>query len=198
MTKTNQSKQLSQVEFVLLQIIAETGHTSGYIINKLIEERGYREWADIGETSIYVGLDKLFNKDLAVFSVPTDKRGRGPMPKNFDLTEKGKETLKAEVLEALSATRENDRRFDLALAAVPFIKIEEVLQALFERKDFLLSEKERINHQFLKQGGSAIPNHVQLLFRHTLLHINAELEFTDEVIHTFMKTPETHHDHPKF
>lgn len=48
--------QLSNVEMVLLQIIAELNQMSGYEINKRIEQRGYREWAKIGTTSIYVGF----------------------------------------------------------------------------------------------------------------------------------------------
>lgn len=188
-------KQLSLVEFALLQLISENSHISGYTINKLIEERGYREWADIGETSIYKGLDKLFKKGLAEFYVQTDKQGKGPSPKRFDLTNKGKETLKTEVLEALSATRERDRRFDLALAASPFIGAEAVLQALSKRKDFLLGEKDRINQQFIQQGGIALPNHIQLLFKHFIIHVQTELEFMDEIIDIFKTTQETSHDH---
>lgn len=195
MTESLPLKQLSQVEFALLQLLAENSQLSGYQINRLIEERGYREWADIGETSIYVGLNKLFKKELAEYHVQADKQGKGPLPKEFSLTEQGKETLKAEALEALSATRERDRRFDLALAATPFFGAEEVLQALLKRKNFLESEKERINRQFLKQGGVALPKHVQLLFRHTLIHVEAEVEFMDEIMHAFQPTQETRHDH---
>lgn len=47
---------ITNVEFMLLQIICERKEASGYEINQLIKERGYREWVDMGTTSIYVGL----------------------------------------------------------------------------------------------------------------------------------------------
>ncbi len=194
----SQSKSLSQVELALLQLVAEKDHLSGYQINTLIRERGYREWANIGETSVYVGLEKLSRKGLVEASIQTDKQGKGPLPKNFHLTGQGMKVLKAEVVNALSAARERDRRFDLALVAAPLLDGEEVLQALSKRKAFLFSEKERINRQYLKQGGAALPAHVQLLFKHTLIHIEAELGFSDEVSNAFKATQEDHRVHPEF
>ncbi len=194
--KNHKPSQLSLVEFALLQLLAENGQMSGYSINQVIEERGYREWADIGTTSIYVGLEKLLSKQLVESYVPGEKQGKGPLPRIFSLTEEGKQALRLEIVTALSTTRERERRFDLALAAMPFIDNAEVLQALERRKEFLVGESERINRQFLRQGGQDLPLHVQLLFRHSLIHIAAELEFTTEIIHSLKNTQETRHDHP--
>ncbi len=198
MRKTFRTKPLSNVEFALLQLISENGELSGYMISRLIEERGYREWADIGETSIYTGLEKLYIKEFVEFYVDTDKQGKGPLPKKFNLTDKGKQILKDEVLEALSATRERDRRFDIALAAIRFIDPEDALQALEKRKLFLLAERQRINNKFFQQDGLALPKHVQILFKHPLILIGAELEFMDEIIQTIKTTKESHHDRPRF
>jgi DNA-binding PadR family transcriptional regulator len=148
MGKTSKTKPLSNVEFALLQLISEDGELSGYMISRLVEERGYREWADIGDTSIYTGLEKLNKKGLVRFYVDTDKQGKGPLPKKFNLTDKGREIFKGEVLEALSATRERDRRFDIALAAIHHIDTGEALQALEKRKSFLLAERQRIDNIF--------------------------------------------------
>ena len=52
------SKELSNVELMLLEIISQAKEISGYRIGKLVEERQYRVWADIGTTSIYTGLEK--------------------------------------------------------------------------------------------------------------------------------------------
>lgn len=176
------SKQLSNVELVLLQLIYENRELSGYGINKFIEERGYREWADIGETSIYSGLEKLNKKGLVEFYIHADKQGKGPAPKKFKLTTNGENTLKDEVLDALSSTRERDRRFDIALAAIPFVDPSEALSALEKRKLFLANERQRITKKFSKQSGFALPGHVQLLFKHPSVLIEAELSFIDEII----------------
>ncbi len=184
MRKTPRKKTLSNVEFALLQLISENGELSGYMISRLIEERGYREWADIGDTSIYTGLDKLNINEFVKFYVDTDKRGKGPLPKKFNLTNKGKKILKEEVAEALSATRERDRRFDIALAAIREIDPKDAVQALEKRKLFLSTEMQRINTKFIQQDGQALPKHVQILFKHPLILIRAELEFMDEIIDT--------------
>ena len=76
-------RRLTNVEMVLLQIIAEKEGISGYGINQIVKERGYREWADIGMTSIYVGLKKLEDKKLVKFKIHTGKIGKGPVPKIF-------------------------------------------------------------------------------------------------------------------
>lgn len=182
MAKEIKTKQLSNVEFALLQLISENGELSGYEINKLIEERGYREWADIGETSIYTGLDKLEKKKLAEFYIYADKQGRGPLPKKFKLTDRGKETLKNEILEALSTTRERDRRFDLALASIPLLTPEEAILALNKRKEFLANESERLKNKFESQGGKNLPFYVKALFKHPLVFIDTEIAFISELI----------------
>ncbi|MEI7850022.1 MAG: PadR family transcriptional regulator, partial [Chloroflexota bacterium] len=99
MKKMLNRKPLSNVEFALLQLISEQAELSGYMISRLIEERGFREWADIGETSIYIGLEKLNKKEFVEFYIDIDKQGKGPLPKKFTLTDKGKEILKEEILD---------------------------------------------------------------------------------------------------
>ncbi len=184
MVKAIKSKPLSNVEFVLLQLISEKDELSGYEISKFIEESGYREWTNIGETSIYAGLDKLNKKELVEFYVHADKQGKGPLPKKFRLTNRGKKNLKTEILAALSSTRERDRRFDLAIASMPFLMPREAIIALNERKKFLKSELERIKTKLEVQGGENLPFHIKALFKHPLVLIKTELEFVDGIINS--------------
>lgn len=184
MKNTLHTKHLSNVELALLQLISENNELSGYKINKLIEERGYREWADISETSVYVGLEKLFKKDLVEYYLPANKKGKGPLPKRFTLTAKGKKIFKAEVIEALSSSRERDSRFDLAIASIPFLTTAEAIAALENRKEFLESEANRITVKLESQGGNNLPFHVKALFRHPLVLIKSELDFVDEIINS--------------
>lgn len=171
--------EISNVEFILLQIIYEQKEVSGYEINQIIKERGYREWGDIGTTSIYVGLKKLSNKQLVHSYLDTTKQGKGPMPRKFEVTINGVESLKQNTLEYLSSSRERDNRFDLALAGIPFLTTKEVLTAIQKRKDFLSKIGENINKKFEAQGGVRLPFHVQALFKHPLLLIKHEIEFMD-------------------
>jgi DNA-binding PadR family transcriptional regulator len=175
-------RKLANVEMVLLQVIAEKEGISGYGINQIVKERGYREWADIGMTSIYLGLKKLENKKLVKFRIHTAKIGKGPIPKIYFLTEKGEEVLSTEVLFVLSESRERDRVFDLGVAGIPFVTPKKVKEALLQRKKFLNEHSDKIHNKFKKDGGLQLPVHARYLFKHSLYLIGNELKFIDELI----------------
>ncbi|MCP4150623.1 MAG: PadR family transcriptional regulator [bacterium] len=173
---------LTNVEFVLLQLIGEREYISGYEINKLVEERGYREWADVGTTSIYVRLEKLNKRKLVRSSFDTKKKGKGPPPKKFALKESGKEALRQNVIDALANSRERDKRFDLGLAGLPFIETREAVEALEKRNTFLNKAVDHIKGKLVASGGENLPFHVKVLFQHPLFLLKQELTFTATLI----------------
>ncbi|MEC0247678.1 PadR family transcriptional regulator [Paenibacillus chitinolyticus] len=173
---------ISNVEFMLLQMIAECRQASGYDIKKLVDQRGYREWANIGTTSIYVGLRKLSDKGW-IASEETDlKSGKGPIPTWFVLTEAGMAKLKDEILNSLSSTRERDNRFDLGLAAMPLIGKDAAIAALRKRLDFLREALKDIRQKFQSQGGVRLPLNVRMLFLHPISLIESEQAFVANLI----------------
>jgi DNA-binding PadR family transcriptional regulator len=174
--------KLSNVELVLLLIIAESKQMSGYEINKLITLRGYREWAKIGTTSIYAGLKKLKEKQLIQSDNSDDKFGKGPLPIKFAITENGKQMLHNEIIDCLSSTRERDNRFDLGIAALPFIQKEEANEALKKRYEFLQETSLHIEEKYEGQGGKKLPLHVRALFLHPMSLIEKELQFITQLI----------------
>lgn len=176
------SDHISNVEFMLLQIISQAREISGYEIGKLIEERQYRVWADIGTTSIYTGLEKLRGKRLVTSYLDLAKRGKGPLPRKFRLTKKGHQTLKKEIEHALSSTRERDRRFDLALAAIPLLTPRAVVTALHKRKRFLREIAKHVDARFQSLGGESLPTNIKALFKHSMHLITHELEFVDALV----------------
>ena len=175
-------KPISNVEFMLLLLIAEKKKISGYEINQLIEARGFRNWAAIGTTSIYVGLEKLKKKQCLEFFFDIEKTGKGPIPKMFRLNSEGKKVLKKTVRDALINSRERDKRFDLGLAGLPFISSEKAVSALQKRKEVLLAAEDFIKTKFESDGGENLPFHVKAVFSHPLFLIKHELDFTDSLI----------------
>lgn len=173
---------LTNVEFIILQIIYERKGVSGYEISRLVKERGYMEWANIGISSIYVGLNKLSKRKLLHSFIDTEKQGKGPMPKKFKITQEGKKLLRQEILLALSSSRERDCRFDLAFTAIPLVAPKEVVAALKKRKNFLEETAERVSTIFESQGGEELPFHLQALFNHPLLFIKQEMDFIDSLL----------------
>ncbi|WP_248925003.1 PadR family transcriptional regulator [Paenibacillus hamazuiensis] len=184
--------QLSNVEFMLLQIIAERNQASGYDINKVIDQRGYREWANIGTTSIYAGLKKLNDKGLIKSEDSGEKSGKGPMPTRFVMTEAGMTTLRSEIIASLSSSRERDNRFDLGLAALPFIEKGEAVRALRKRLDFLGETLKNIRQKYESQGGVRLPLYVRGLFLHPISLIEGEREFVVNLINELVEEMEEH------
>ncbi|MFC5401179.1 PadR family transcriptional regulator [Cohnella soli] len=174
--------RLSNVEFMLLQIIAESKQASGYQINKLIELRGYREWANIGTTSIYAGLQKLKDKRLIRSEDSVQKSGKGPLPSTYVMMEAGMETLRNEIIVSLTSARERDNRFDLGLAALPFIGKDEAVEALRKRQNFLEETSRNIGQKYESQGGFRLPLHVRALFLHPMSLIETEKTFVANLI----------------
>ena len=71
---------LSPTETIILGIVAEQP-THGYDINKVLEIRNVRKWADIGFSSIYYVLDKLESKKLV-----TSDTSSGKEQKKYSIT----------------------------------------------------------------------------------------------------------------
>lgn len=183
--------QVSNVEFILLTLIYEKQKITGYQLNSLIEERGYREWADIGTTSIYTGLKKLKERNCVNSATDRYKKGKGPKGTNYKLTPDGLTLLKTEVEQGLSTTRERDRRFALAVSALDVLSFAEILDALARRKEYLQQEFERIYQRYDLQK-EYLPLSAELLFRHTFTSIKKEIVFIEESITLInSESPET-------
>jgi DNA-binding PadR family transcriptional regulator len=172
---------ISNVEFMVLALIHENGKISGYRLNTLVQERGYREWADIGTTSIYAGLKKLKQKGYVTSATDRGKKGKGPKGTNYMLTPDGLALLKAEVVQGLAQTRERDRKFDLAVSVLEVLAPAQILEALAQRKTYLHQEFERIQQKYETQQAHLALS-AKLLFRHPLTLIKSEITFIDEMI----------------
>jgi DNA-binding PadR family transcriptional regulator len=184
--------ELSNVEYILLTLIRESGKASGYGLNAVIADRGYREWADIGMTSIYVGLKKLEHKGLIQGRLTTEKTVQGPAAREFSLTGEGKRLLVEETAQGLSGTRERDRRFDLAVSAMDVLSPARAHALIQKRRTFLETERKRLSAVFAGERGR-ISAQGTLLFKHTLNFMKSEIAFLDDLVDGLGK--EAPHDH---
>ncbi|UNC90815.1 PadR family transcriptional regulator [Candidatus Contubernalis alkaliaceticus] len=187
---------LSNTEFMLLSLIRERKAASGYQLNTIIKNRGYRQWADVGMTSIYRGLKKLEQKGLIQGQLTTNKTIQGPAAKEYFLTDEGVNMLKEETGKGLSETRERDRRFDLALSTMDVLSSETALSLFFKRMQFLESEQKRISKVYSGQQ-QQISFQGALLFKHTLHFIKSEITFLNNLINNWEKET-VNDDHKKF
>ncbi|NPV39537.1 MAG: PadR family transcriptional regulator [Brevinematales bacterium] len=172
----------SNVELIILHLIHEKKSLSGYEINRLVEERGYRNWAEIGTSSIYIGLEKLENKGLVISSLDTQKQGKGPLPKKYTLTRDGEKTLLEEMRKALTGEADIPGRFTIGLSGLILFSIEESIVYLGQKKEHLAKQIASQKDQWEAIGGQKAPFHVWALFRHTTYMLEKELEFVDQLI----------------
>jgi DNA-binding PadR family transcriptional regulator len=166
---------------MILSLIWEVKTASGYQLNAIIKNRGYRAWAEIGMTSIYSTLKKLERKGLVISHITTNKTTQGPAAKKFSLTDNALNLLKEETEKWLSETRERDRKFDLALSMIDLISIENALVPIKKRKVFLETEHTRLSNVYNSQK-QAISFTGALLFKHTLQFIESEIAFLEQLI----------------
>ncbi len=164
--------------YSILMLLAECDSATGYDINKRIEERGFRQWADIGMTSIYKGLRKLERDQYVSGETDVDKTGKGPTGTRYRISELGLNTLKKEARFGLANGRERERHFALGLAASFLFEHAELCEMLRNRIDFLQGEIARIESKQTR----GIPEHARMLFEYSFHHIRSDIQFSKNLI----------------
>jgi DNA-binding PadR family transcriptional regulator len=173
---------MTNAELTVLSLIAEKPR-HGYDIEQIIEERGMRDWTEIGFSSIYYLLNKL-EKDGMVESQLQQPEGRGPARKIFTITADGKRSHTEGVLAALSIPINSSQPFLMGLSNLPVIPRDELKEALniytARLEDGLKQLEERAEEQ------SPIPPFVGAMFDYSQGMIEAELNW----IRRFLKDVE--------
>ncbi|MBU2700953.1 DNA-binding PadR family transcriptional regulator [Sporomusaceae bacterium BoRhaA] len=170
--------KLTNIKFMILQIICERSEVSDYEIkqlvaqrNSLIRKQNSEEWSDTA--FVDVDLKELKKKEL----VKSDL-----LLRRFAITEQGKKLLQQEILAALTFSRERDDRFDLAVVAIPLVALEKVEVALEKRKKLLAEAAEHIHTLFESQSRTERFFDLHSVSRHPLLVIKHEIEFIDVLL----------------
>ena len=91
---------MTNAELAVLGLIAERPR-HGYEIEGVIQERGMREWTEVGFSSIYYLLKKLEREGL-IRGRAGRKTGRGPARKVYEMTAEGREAWRGAAQKALS------------------------------------------------------------------------------------------------
>jgi len=91
---------MTNAELAILSLIIEQPR-HGYNLEQVIEERGMRNWTEIGFSSIYYILRKLEKAGL-IESHTEPSEGKGPGRKVYQVTSAGRKTWYAAALESLS------------------------------------------------------------------------------------------------
>jgi DNA-binding PadR family transcriptional regulator len=169
---------MTNAELAILSLIAEQPR-HGYEIEQVIQERGMRQWTEMGFSSIYYLLKKLQDKGY-VKGRPGQNSGRGPAPTVYQLTSDGKQAWQEAVLEALSVPRPCHTPIQLGLANLNYFPAEEVVASLRQYQEKLAQRMDQVQEQAQKQR--PLPDHIETLFDYSLTMMGAELSWTKQLI----------------
>ncbi len=171
---------LSNTELILLQLIAQNPNITGYNLNKLIKIYDYGSWTGLKQSSIYNSLKSITKKELISAVQPTEKVGKGPLPKILNITQLGSKQMKCEMLKTISSNWKDEQRFSIIISALQLLQTKEVKIALDARKIILGDELLRLENEyskhydFLKLGGV-------ILYERLIEKIKFELKFSQKI-----------------
>jgi DNA-binding PadR family transcriptional regulator len=171
---------MTNAELAILSLIAETPR-HGYEIEQVIEERGMREWTEIGFSSIYYLLKKL-EKDGLVESELIPTGGRGKARRIYTATESGRASLLDSTLEALSTPQQCRPAILLGLGNLPIVSADQAQIALEAYKSNI--EKKLAEVSTTLEAQRPIPSHVELLFGHSIAMLEAEMNWVEKILAT--------------
>ena len=174
----------SNAELMLMQLIFESPNKTGYEINNWVKKLSYNKWAGVGKTSVYNGLNKLISKGYLTSHINSQKTGKGPLPTCYNITEKGIEALKQDMLETIQTARERDQRFDLIISAIHLLGDVEIFEAFSIRKNFLSEEYDRLSTDY-EEHKDCIPDGGKLLYERMLMSLKNDQEFTDLLLERY-------------
>lgn len=189
----------TNTELAILGLVAE-GPRHGYQIEQDIEQRGMRNWTEIGFSSIYYILNKLEKagwlvsalSELALSVEPPEAldtqpapRAGGPARRVYQVTGEGRAALREAVRRRLAEPRPRSGDFELALANLPVLAPEEARAALEIQRSALRTRLERLIDKWAADQAAApgdLPPHVNALFDHSLAMIRAELKWLNRYL----------------
>ena len=174
------SRDLTDSELLVLGLVAEMPR-HGYELEQVIEERGMREWTQIGFSSIYYVFGKLEQKGLIKANTPASAKAR----KSYAMTTKGEETLIDQTLATLKAVHPTYPSLLLGMIHWSVLTRDQALDALETRKSALAKELERIESIHFEQ--QPLPDYVDIIFEFSVGQLKAEADWIDKTL-AYMET----------
>jgi DNA-binding PadR family transcriptional regulator len=169
-------KPLTNPEIAVLSLLVEEDR-HGYEIEEIIEERGMREWTEIGFSSIYTVLSRLEKQGLAAARLAA-ARGKGPARKIHHATPAGRRVYREAVLDALSRPQRLFPLLQQGLAGLPGLPASEAAAAL-ERYAGAL--RARLAGVRKKRTAGKAPFHVDCMFDYSEHMVSAEAQWVEEL-----------------
>lgn len=169
---------MTNAELAILSLVAEKPR-HGYDIEQVIEERGMREWTEIGFSSIYYLLNKLEKSEL-IESQLKSPEGKGPARKVYHVTQKGRQAQIDGTIQALSNPQGRSIQFLLGLSNFPIVSRDVVIKALY---NYVHQLEGRIHHMLERaEAQQPLQPFVEAMFDYSRVLAEAELNWMNNFI----------------
>jgi len=170
---------MTNAELAILSLVVEQPR-HGYEIEQIIEERGMREWTEVGFSSIYYLLKKLEREGMIEGRL--EEADRGPARRVYYATPAGHQALHAAMLDALAVPRRSYPPLQLGLAGMPGLSRDEALGALRGYRDALAARLAQLQADW--EGKQPLPYFVDAMFDYSVTILRAEMAWIEWFIHT--------------
>ena len=166
-------QQLKNNEIALLGLLAEKS-CYGYELDKVIEERGMREWTDIAFSSIYAALRQLENQKLV--GSKTEIKGNR-IRRRYFITAKGKKHLADSVATLISTPVKRAYELDLGIANILALPPQVAKEQLLKREQSLKNAIIYLKKMKRARAPKGTPYFIEALFDRPLIQMKGELAF---------------------
>jgi len=168
---------MTNAELAILTLVAEQPR-HGYEIEQVIQERGMREWTEVGFSSIYYLLKKLERDSLIASRL--EEAQQGPARRVYRLTPAGGEALQRGILEALSVPQRGYPSILLGVASLPAVSAPQAAEALRKYRAALIEQQAQLQNKW--RGQQPLPYFVDATFTYGLALLEAEIKWVEGVI----------------
>lgn len=167
---------LTDAELTILGLLAEQPR-HGYELEKVIDERGIRNWTAVGFSSIYYLLDKLAGRGLIEPVEPVRSRTSRAA---FRPTASGRKACAAESLGAIGDQVPVHARVLVGLANSPGLPATEVAGRLADRAAALQQRLDELADARARQG--SLPLAAIAIFTYSEAMLRADLDWTRQTL----------------
>jgi DNA-binding PadR family transcriptional regulator len=168
---------MTNAEMAILSLVAAQPR-HGYQIERVIEERGMRDWTEVGFSSIYYLLKKLERKGLVESQLMDAERG--PARKVYQATPAGREAYHDAARDALSAPRRWTSTLLLGLSSLSLIPPAVAVAALHRYCDAQAARRDDVYGRRERQR--PLPAFIDAMFDYSLAMIEAEIAWVEKYI----------------
>ncbi len=182
MSRKNDKNSLNHAEFIVLGLVSEES-SHAYKINKKIEERGMRNWTNIGKSSIYRVLKYLEKKEfIRKWVEEVDNR----VLKVYQVTDIGINVLKNKIYRVLREyIGRHDKDYYVAFSMLPYLTQEQQIEAFTNSLNQIKKHKRELEDML--ENASHYPLNVKGLFIHPIQILDTDIKFLDWVLEEIKK-----------